>query len=212
MTAPTQQSTPDAATADPLNPANLDGHTIQELSSYLDAERTPTNFSIESSPGCQIALAALGHLGELTERDLERQAAAEPALSDGWVRSIMGRIALEARAGRGIPVSHPSTTGLLVLSEGAVRGLIRAAGDSIPGVIVGRCVLDGEVTVPGQAITITVDISVAWGENIPQAADRARDAIRGAFLEHSELTISAIHITVQDVRFSRLRRAEFGQS
>ena len=51
MTAPTPQSTRDAATTDALNPANLDGHTIQELSAYLDAERTPTNFSIESSPG-----------------------------------------------------------------------------------------------------------------------------------------------------------------
>ena len=212
MTAPTQQSTPDAATTDPLNPANLDGHTIQELSSYLDAERTPTNFSIESSPGCQIALAALGYLGELTERDLETQAAAEPAPPDDWVQSIMDRIALEARAGRDIPTSHPSTTGHLALSEGAVRELIRAAGDSIPEVIVGRCGLDGEVTVPGRPITVTVDISVAWGENIPQIADRARNAIRRALLKHTELTISAIHITVQDVRFSRLRRAEFGQS
>ena len=212
MTAPTQQSTPDAATTDPLNPANLDGHTIQELSAYLDAERTPTNFSIESSPGCQIALTALGRLGELTERDLETQAAAEPAPPDGWVQSIMDRIALEARAGRDIPISHPSTTGRLALSEGAVRGLIRAAGDSIPEVIVGRCVLDGEVTVPGEDITITVDISVAWGENIPQAADRARAAIHRALLKHTELTISAIHITVQDVRFARLRRTETRES
>jgi uncharacterized alkaline shock family protein YloU len=212
MTAPTPQSMRDAATFDALNPANLDGHTIEQLSAYLDADRAPTNFSIESSPGCQIALAALGRLGELTERDLEAQAAAEPAPPDGWVRSIMDWIALEARAGRDIPISHPSTTGHLALSEGAVRGLIRAAGDSIPEVIVGRCVLDGEVTVPGQAITITVDISVAWGENLPQAADRARTAIHRALLKHTELTVSAIHITVQDVRFVRLRRTEIEES
>jgi uncharacterized alkaline shock family protein YloU len=209
MTAPTPQSTRDAAIIDVLNPANLDGHTIDELCVYLDADRTPTNFSIESSPGCQIALAALGRLRELTKRDLEAQAAAEPAPLDGWVQSIMDWIALEARAGRDIPISHPSTTGHLTLSEGAVRGLIRAAGDSAPEVIVGRCVLDGEVTVPGQAITIMVDISVAWGENIPQAADRARNAIRRALLKHTELTLSAIHITVQDVRFARPRHTEF---
>lgn len=205
MTAPTPQSTRDAATTDALNPANLDGHTIEDLSAYLDAGSTRTNFSIESSPGCQIALTALRRLRELIERDLETLATAEPPPPDGWVQSIMDRIALEARAGRDIPLSHPSTTARLALSEGAVRGLIRAAGDRIPEVIVGRCVLDGEVTVPGQAITITVDISVAWGENIPQAADRARNAIRRALLKHTELTISAINITVQDVRFARLR-------
>lgn len=212
MTAPTPQSARDVATVAPLNPANIDGHTIEELSAYLDAERTPTNFSIESSPGCQIALTALGRLRELTERDLETQAAAEPAPPDSWVQSIMDRIALEARAGRDIPISHPSKSAHLTLSEGAVRGLIRAAGDSIPEVIVGRCVLDGDVTVPGQPVTIMVDISVAWGENLPQAADHARSAIHRALLKHTELTISAIHITVQDVRFAPIRRAEIEKS
>jgi len=212
MTAPTPQSTSNAATVAALNPANLDGHTIEELSAYLDAERTPTNFSIESSPGCQIALTALGRLRDLTQRDLETQAAAEPAPADSWVQSIMDRIALEARAGRDIPISHPSTTARLAVSEGAVRGLMRAAGDSIPGVIVGRCILHGDVTVPGEPITITVDISVAWGENLHDAADRARSAIYRQLLKHTELTLSAIHITVQDMRFTRPRRTEIKES
>lgn len=211
MTTPTSHPARDAAT-DALNPANLDGHTIEELSAYLDAERTPTNFSIESSPGCQIALTALGRLRQLTQRDLETQAAAEPAPPDGWVQSIMDRIALEAGAGRDIPISHPSPTARLAMSEGVVRGLIRAAGDSIPEVIVGRCVLDGDITTPGQPVTITVDISVAWGENLPHAADRARNAIHRELLKHTELTISAIHITVQDVRFARPRHTEIDQS
>jgi uncharacterized alkaline shock family protein YloU len=198
--------------ASALNPANLDGHTIEELSAYLDAERSPTNFSIESSPGCQIALTALGRLRELTQHALEAQAAAEQAPPEGWVQSIMHRIALEARAGRDIPISHPSTTARLAISEGAVRGLIRAAGDSIPAVIVGRCVLDGDVTVAGEPIIITVDISVAWGANLPEAADRARRAIHRQLLKHTELSISAIHITVQDVRFTSPRRTEIEES
>lgn len=212
MRTPTPHPAPDAEATDALNPENLDGHTIEELSAYLDAERTPTNFSIESSPGCQIALNALSRLRELTERDLETQAAAEPAPPDGWVQSIMDRIALEAQAGRDIPISHPLPTAHLAMSEGVVRGLIRAAGDSIPEIIVGRCVLDGDVTTAGQPITITVDISVAWGENLLQAAERARNVIHRQLLKHTELNISAIHITVQDVRFARLQRAEVDQS
>jgi len=197
------QSPYDSGTTDALDPANLDGHTIEELSAYLDAERTPTNFSIESSPGCQIALTALGRLRELTAHTLEAQAATEPAPPDSWVRGIMDRIALEARAGRDIPITHTARTAHLTMTEGAVRGMIRAAGDSISEVIVGRCQIDGDVTAIGEPVTITVDVSVAWGESIPLAADRAREAIHGQLAKHTELNIAAIHVMVQDVRFSR---------
>lgn len=199
MTAPQRPRA--SGDADALDPANLDGHTIEELSAYLDAERTPTNFSIESSPGCQIALAALDRLPELTGHILEAQAAAEVAPPDSWVRSIMDRIALEARAGREIPIRHTAPTAHLTMTEGAVRGLIRAAGDGIPEIIVGRCQLDGDVTVAGAPITVTVDISVAWGHSIPLAAEHAREAIRRELSKHTELVIAAVHITVQDVRF-----------
>lgn len=199
MTLPTPWS--DSASA--LDPANLDGHTIAELSDYVDAERTPTNFSIESSPGCQIALSALERLWEVTTHVLETQAAAEPAPADSWVKGIMDRIVLEARAGRDIPISHSSTTARLAMSEGAVRGMIRAAGGSVPGVLVGRCQLDGDVAVPGEPITITVDISVAWGVTLHDAADQARAAIQRQLRKHTELTIAAVHIAVQDVRFAQ---------
>lgn len=192
----------DLAGFDIPDPVRLDGHTIEELSAYLDAERTPTNFSIESSPGCQIALTALTRLRELTAHTLEVQAAVEPAPPDSWVHSIMNRIALEARTGRDIPIAHPAPTAHLTMTEGAVRGMIRAAGDSIPEVIVGRCRIDGDVTVPGALLTVAVDISVAWGESIPIAADRAREAIQRQLSKHTELNITAVDITVQDIRFA----------
>jgi uncharacterized alkaline shock family protein YloU len=208
MTAPTRR--PSLDPADALDPANLDGHTIAELSAYLDAERTPTNFSIESSPGCQIALRALARLHELTAHALEAQAAAEPAPPDSWVQGLMDRIALETRAGRDLAISKPSTTARLALTEDTIRRMIRAAGDGIPEVIVGRCGLDGDVAVPGQPITITVDISVAWGVNLPETAQRARAAIHRQLLKHTELAIAAIHITIQDVRFARLQGTQIG--
>lgn len=193
----------DFGTTAALDPANLDGHTIDELSAYLDAERTPTNFSIEASPGCQIALTALGRLHELTAHTLEAQAAGEPAPPDSWVHSIMDHIAAEARSGRDIPIAHPAPSAHLSMTEGAVRGMVRAAGDSIPEVIVGRCRIGGDVTTPGDPITVSVDISVAWGESIPLAADRAREAIQRQLSRHTELNVAAVHITVQDIRFPR---------
>lgn len=189
--------------ADALDAGNLDGHTIESLTAYLDADRTPTNFSIESSPGCQIALSALERLRELTTHVLEAQAAAEPAPPDSWVRSIMDRVASEARAGRDIPISHTAPTAHLTMTEGATLGMIRAAGDSVPEVVIGRCQIDGDLTTSDAPITITADISVAWGCSIPRASDDAREAIRLQLAKHTELNINAIHISVQDVRFTR---------
>lgn len=183
-----------------LDEANLDGHTVEELSDYLDAGRNPTNFSIESSPGCQIALDALVRLRELTLELLEAEARTEPAPDDSWVHGIMNRIALEAHAGRKIPIAHENPRADLSLTEGAVRGLFRRAGDSVGGVIVGRCELDGDVSVPREPVSVRMDISVAWGEDMQSAADRVRAAVMLEVARHTELNVTRVDITVRDVR------------
>ena len=179
--------------------SDLDGHSIEELSAYLDAGREPRNNLIENSPGCQLALAGLARLHRLTMEQFEADVEHEPALSDSWVRSIMSRIALEANAGRDIPIAHSDPLAALALSEGAVRGIIRSAGDYVEGVIVGRCHLDGDVTLPGEPIAIRVEISIAWGNNIPTAARQLREVIARQLHKHTELTITTIDIAVYDV-------------
>ncbi|RFA23678.1 Asp23/Gls24 family envelope stress response protein [Subtercola boreus] len=186
-----------------FEPADLDGHTIDELSDYLEAGCLPFDPSIESSPGCQIAMAALIRLRGVSLSLLETEAIDEPARDDSWVAGILNRIGFEAQAGRSIPVSHPSAQAFLTLTEGAVRGLIRAAGDSVTGVLIGRCRLQGDVTVPGEPITVLVDASVFWGESIPEAAARVREAIYAELLKHTELTIAAIDVVIHDVHLSR---------
>lgn len=187
---------------DELDPTRLGGHTLDELEDYLASERIPPNPSIEASAGCQLALDALERLRRRTMQLLEQQAQKRPEPSTGWIRNIMDHIAIEAHAGRDIPILHATAAGSLILSEGAVRGIIRAAGDSIEGVIVGRCRLAGDITVPAQPVTVDVDITVQWGENLPSAADRTRAVILRQLLTHTELTIAAINVTVQDVRYS----------
>lgn len=186
-----------------FEPADLDGHTIEQLSDYLAAGRQPFDPSIESSPGCQIALAAMMRLRSVSLSLLESEAVDEPARDDSWVAGILNSIGLEAQAGRSIPVQHPSGMASLSLTEGAVRGLVRAAGDSVTGVLIGRCTLQGDVTVPGSPITVLVDASVFWGEPIPTAAAKVREAIYAELLRHTELNIVAIDVTVHDVHLSR---------
>ncbi|RFA10907.1 hypothetical protein B7R54_18110 [Subtercola boreus] len=186
-----------------FEPADLDGHTIDELSDYLAAGRQPLDPSIESSPGCQIALDAMLRLKGLSLSLLESDVAEQPATDESFIAGILNSIGFEAQSGRNIPVQHPSAHASLTLTEGAVRGLIRAAGDTVSGVLIGRCVLQGEVSIPGEPISVLVDASVFWGESIPLAAARIREAIYAELLKHTELNIVAIDVTIHDVHLSR---------
>lgn len=187
---------------------DLDGHTIDELSDYLDRGRTPLDPSIEGSAGCRIALSSLERLRQISKSLVEVDAAAEAPRNDDWLGGILESIGREARAGRDIPLLPPSPRASLSVTEGAVRGLIRAAGDRSGGLIIGRCRLDGDVTVPGTPITVSIDASVFWGERIVETVDRAREAIYSALLKHTELTIASIDITVHDVYFAQVSESD----
>ena len=187
----------DVPTSEPRD--DLDGHTIDELGDYLDRGRLPRDESIESSPGCLIALDSLERLRGAAWAMLEVEASAEPERDSAWLGRVLGNISREARAGRDIPISHPDPAVALTVTEGSVRGLIRAAGDADGGALIGACTLDGDVTVPGEPITVSVTASVAWGRNLADVADGLRSAIGAALARHTELTIAAINVTIQDI-------------
>lgn len=178
----------------------LDGHTIEELSDYLDAGRTPVDASIEGSPGCRIALDALTRLRELTPELLAADTSAEPEPDDTWVQSILAGITLDARAGRRIPLPAPALEADLGITEGAVRGVIRAAEHTVPGVVIGKCRFDGDVTVPGEPVRVRVDVSVPYGEPIPDLAERLRSEISARVMTHTTLNVTGIDITVHDIQ------------
>ncbi|MCS5720176.1 Asp23/Gls24 family envelope stress response protein [Herbiconiux sp. CPCC 205763] len=184
-------------------PDDLDGHTIDELSDYLDRDRTPADPSIDSSPGCQLALTALERLRRVSASLLETQALTEPEPDESWIKGIVQNISRETRAGRTIPISHPDPIAELGITEGSVRGLVRAAGDSIDGIIIGRSTLHGDVTVPGTPITVTIDATVSWGSNIPQTTELLREAIIRTLELHTDLLIAGVDITVHDIHTPR---------
>lgn len=178
--------------------AALDGHTIEELSDYLDSGREPRDASIEDSPGCQLALESLARLRASTWAVLEAEAQTG-ADDDAWLGRVMAGITREAHAGRAIPIAHPDPAVSLAVTEGSVRGLVRAAGDGIGGALVGSCTLVGDVTVPGEPIDVTVTVSIAMGENLPATADRIRQRIAETLARHTELVVHSITVTVADV-------------
>ncbi|HEV7949819.1 MAG TPA: hypothetical protein VGP24_08640 [Glaciihabitans sp.] len=198
------RSSDDGNSHEPAEDA-LGGHTVEELSDYLDRGCTPPDPSIDDSPECQIVLESLQRLRAVSLNLFEEDVKVESERGFSWVGSILDNIAVDARAGRDIPVHHPSPSAHLVMSEGAVRGLIRAAGDSVGGVLIGSCKLEGDVTVPRASVVVTVEASVLWGERIADAADRIRGAIYSELMKHTELQVEAIHVEIHDVLIARTR-------
>lgn len=180
-----------------LEPEDLDGQSMERLSEYLDSGRTPPDPAIDGSPGCQIALDALERLRGLTPRLFAADVAAEPTVDEGWLAGLMGLIARDARAGRRIPIS--SETGDLGITEGAVRGEIRAAEAAVPGALIGRTRLEGDVTVPGTPIRVLLDVSAPYGRPIGDTVERLRAEVARRLGEHTELEIRGIDITVHDI-------------
>lgn len=176
---------------------------IAQLSDYLDRGQTPPEDYLNEAPEHRIAYDALTRFRALAQNILAEDIAAEPVRDDDWVTGILANINREARSGRSIPVSHPSPKADLSLTEGAVRGLIRSAGDAVAGTFVGACRLDGDVDQPGSPVTVNVEASVFWGEQMPQTAQRLRDAITRSLLQHTELNVVAVNVTITDVHLRR---------
>ncbi|MDY0913781.1 Asp23/Gls24 family envelope stress response protein [Rathayibacter festucae] len=198
-----ENAVPDAVPDDAVPDDDLDGHTLEELGEYLDRGRTPVDPSIEGSAACRLALANLTRLNELSASALRRRADEEPDRDEVWIAGLLDAIRSEVRSGRDVPIRHPDPTLRLALTEAAVRGMIRRAGDTMGGVIMGRCTLDGDVGTPGAVIRVDVTFALEFGVPVATAADRLRERIRYALERHTELVVGAIDVTVDDVYPSR---------
>jgi uncharacterized alkaline shock family protein YloU len=192
------QNAPPAAVL-ALEPEDLDGYSVDDLSDYLDAGMIPRDPVIDVSPACQIALAALARLRKLTASFLDDEAAMEEPRTDAWMSSLLQNISLESRAGRQIPFRTADLRTELAITEGAVRGLIRAAGDTVYGILVGRSALVGDVTMLDEPITVDVDATIVWRNNIPDAAEQLRHVIEQTLASNTDLTVAGITVTITDV-------------
>lgn len=181
---------------DAFDPDDLDGHTVEELAAYLDRGSTPVDPTIERSPGCRRALAALQRL-----RALSDSVVAGPAsrTDDSWRRAVMQRIALDARAGSDFLLAVTPDGDEVLMTEGALRGIVRAAGDDEPGFLVGRVRFDGDLSAPDGPLVVRIDLLVAYGVPIRAGADRLRIAVRERIERHTRFRAPRIDLTVRDV-------------
>lgn len=180
-----------------------DDELFDELTGFLNRGEEPPQELLDRSASNQIAFRSMLRVRSMAKQLLQVDAASAPALEDGWVTRILGNVRREAHAGRDIPLSHPSPRASLVMTEGAVRGLIRAAGDRVSGALIGSCRLVGDVSLPGASVEVEVEVSVFWGESLPAIANRLRSVIRTTLIQHTELAVSTIDVVISDVHLRR---------
>jgi uncharacterized alkaline shock family protein YloU len=171
------------------------GYSLEDLSAYLDSGRTPPIAEIDTNAECQAVLASMERLGGLS-RDLVAVESRQP-LDDGWYDGLMREVMREFRAGRDIPLFPASPNAELVVTEGALHELIRAAGDTVPGILLGRTRLHrAESEGP---FDIEVTVSAGFGTRLADAAGQVRTAIAEAVERQGELRVGRIDVTVTDV-------------
>jgi len=168
------------------------GYSLEQLSDYLDAGRTPAIPAIDDNAECQAVLASLERVGALSRDLVARDASTEPALDESWFGGLLTAITREVKAGRDLPLASPDPRTRLSITEGAVRELVRSAGDSVDGVIVGRVTLIDESRVE-------LSVSVLLGAPVRDAAELVRQRVFSELLKHTELSIDSVDVTVSDV-------------
>ncbi|TPW71675.1 Asp23/Gls24 family envelope stress response protein [Schumannella sp. 10F1B-5-1] len=189
------------------------GYDLEALSAYADRGRTPAIAAIDADPECLAVLDSIERLGTLTRELVADDAERMPPPDENWIRALLESITREVRAGRDIPFPESDDTARFVVTEGAVRQLLREAGDAVPGVLVGRVGLrvtaapgagdDGsgttEATPALDRADVDVRISVAHGTPLAAAADAVRAAASAALLRSTPLEPGAIDVTIDDI-------------
>lgn len=187
-----------------MNPTHDCDRRIEALSDYLDSGMSPDTEHIEHCPQCQAHLAGLRSLSAAALLMMDDDVASAAADDTGWLDGIIANLRLETRAGRTIPLSGGGADGgeldELSETEGAVIALIRAVGDSLGGVLIGRCQLEGDVSVPGAPMDVKINVSARYGYPLPSLAQELRDAVFAELLVETELNVTAAHVTFTDMR------------
>lgn len=172
------------------------GYTLEQLADYHDRGRTPPVPEIEGDPECRGVLDAMDRFGALSRELVEADAGA--VIDESWFQQVLGEVARESRAGRDLPVSVEAGGEVrLVMTEGALRGLVRDAGDSVDGVLVER--VDVVYDEAAAALEVVVTVSAVHGAVLPDLADRVRAAVRDALERRTGWAIGAVDVTIADL-------------
>ena len=171
--------------------------TLEELSDYLATGCTPLREEIESDPEARHALAQLRRLTKLTN-DLTIDSAEVDDETPWWL-NVLNNLSNETRTGRLVPLTTQIDGAEHYITEGAIKALIRDAGDAVPGALLGRIRFEDDIEQPNAPVTVEIDVSIKAHAIIPKAAELIRIAAQNSLAHHSSLQVQAINVTVSDV-------------
>lgn len=177
------------------------GFTLDELGDYLDADRTPRDPAIESSPEAVATLERLAELRVATHDLIEREAVVGRHDDERWIGGVLQAIRLVANAGRDLPMCDGAGLPIpgLFVTEGALRGVVRDAADDVHGVTVRRTRFVGDVTAPGAVIDVEVVVVVRTDRSIPERAAELRERVADALVPHAPFVVGSVTVRVADV-------------
>ena len=104
---------------------------------------------------------------------------------------MLASIPVDARPGRRFPVPFADPDVTVHVTEGAVRGLIRAIGDDVPGLLVGAVRLGADEPTP-----VSIDVALVYGEPLERAVEVFRAELRSVLPEQVPFAIGSIDIHV----------------
>lgn len=168
------------------------GHTLEQLSAYFDAGRVPRIAAIEEDAECRAVLASMERLSRLTREMNDEDARPVDA---PWVERVLSVVRSEVRAGRDLPIRAIDERTETTVTEGALRELVRRAGDGVEGVLVGRVALrldDG-------ALDVRLTLGVRFGAPMRTRADEVRAAVHAALAPHTPAPLRQVDVVVDDV-------------
>lgn len=181
-----------------MNASHNCGRRIEDLSDYLDSGASFDAEHIDNCPQCQARIAGLRSLSTAARGLLDDDLAASTD-DTGWLDGLLANLQLETRAGRSIPL-RGNPLDELTETEGAVIALIRSVGDSLGGVLIGRCRLVGDISVAASPVEVRIHVSARYGHPLPSLAEDLREAVWAQLLRHTELNVVAVHIAFTDMR------------
>lgn len=182
-----------------MNPLRDCDRRIEDLSDYLDRGTSPDAEHIEHCPQCQARLTGLRRLSAAAMELVADDVSSAAADDGGWLENMLANLRLETRAGRSIPLAG-GPLDELTETEGSVIDMVRTVGDSLGGVLIGRCELNGEVSVPGAPVEVNINVSARYGHPLPSLAEQLRAAVLAELAEQTELNVTAVHVAFTDLR------------
>lgn len=171
------------------------GHTLEDLSAYLDRGRTPRVAAIEEDAECQALLASMAHAS-----DVARALAAEDTrdagdIADSWYDELILRVRDEVRSGKDLALGELDDSTRTTVTEGALREVVRRAGDLVDDVLVGSVSLDADA----DGIVVRVAIGVVHGARMQERAGLVRSAVHDALSSHAPSPITSIDVVVDEL-------------